>query len=421
MSTYNAETGEVEITINPNPHVWSKGSEYIDNLIVGVDPDDETTAGGFFDGDQNITVLGRSSGESGTTTAIDVPAGATAMFQTKTIAKATVPCPAVVVPTADDLRQIFLAIGNRYGWQELKQIEEILGAFPLSFTWNPDFDLKELEWDGRIEALIEEFKMFPAVKIAEVLSEFVPFDFEFTDPIFGIKVNVIKLFKDPEYKGELVKEMRDKFEELKDLLPDLSRENWDGTDGVDSPDIALSQMFKEMISEIKKMLCNSIHAAFTALIDKFKEIWDALGLEFIPTLVIDILTFDIDGFLKTVKDKWKKLKEDLNFTQSFKDYLLSIQLPLIGLTVGELINLDSDDMKIDFPNWDTQKIINKIKAYFTDFPQKLIEEWIGKVTKFFEEIGLKWPIPIPFTFCAFLEAIGVPKEINITNALTVDA
>ena len=159
---------------------------------------------------------------------------------------AEVPCPKVVVPTADDLRQIFLAIGNRYGWQELEKIEEILGAFPLSFTWNPNFDFKELEWDGRIEALIEEFKMFPAVKIAEVLSEFVPFDFEFTDPIFGIKVDVIKLFKDPEYKGQLIQEMKDKFEELKDLLPDLSRENWDGTDGVDSPDLALTQMFKEM-------------------------------------------------------------------------------------------------------------------------------------------------------------------------------
>ena len=226
MSTYNAETGEVEITINPNPHVWQKGSEYIDNLIVGVDPDDETTAGGFFDGDQNITVIGRSSGESGTTDSIDVPVGATAMFETKTIAKATVPCPAVVVPTADDLRQIFLAIGNRYGWQELEQIEEILGAFPLSFTWNPDFDLKELEWDGRIEALIEEFKMFPAVKIAEVLSKFVPFDFEFTDPIFGIKVDVIKLFNDTEYKGELVKEMRDKFEELKDLVFNKYKEDF---------------------------------------------------------------------------------------------------------------------------------------------------------------------------------------------------
>jgi len=394
MSTYNAETGELNIEF-AIAKPFTQVDLDIENIEILVDPNDPTTKDAYFNEAGDLVVVGKRT--------------------------AKVPCPDVVVPTADDLRQIFLAIGNRYGWQELEKIEEILGAFPLSFTWNPNFDFKELEWDGRIEALIEEFKMFPAVKIAEVLSEFVPFDFEFTDPIFGIKVDVIKLFKDPEYKGQLIQEMRDKFEELKDLLPDLSRENWDGTDGVDSPDLALTQMFKEMISEIKKMLTNSLYYGFEKLIKVFKEIWDALGLDFIPSLVIDILTFDIDGFLQSVKDKWKEEKERGISFQSFKDYLLGIQLPLIGLTVGDLINLESEDSKIDFPNWDTQKILNKIKAYFIDFPQKIIEEWIEKVTKFFEAIGLKWPIPIPFTFCAFLEAIGVPKTIDITNALTLDA
>jgi len=333
---------------------------------------------------------------------------------------AEVPCPKVVVPTADDLRQVIIAIGNRYGWEELKDLEELLGIFPLSHTWDKNkLDWPEIEWEGRIEALIEEFKLFPQVKIAEAISELIPISLEFTDPIFGITIDLKKLFNDPAYKGQLVQEMQDKFEELKSFLPDLSRENFDGTDGVDSPELTMGQMWKEFIGEVTKMLTQTIYNSFLKLIKKFKEIWDSLGLDFIPSLVIDILTFDIDGFLQSIKDKWKQIKEETG--QSFKDYLLNIQLPLIGLTVGDLINLESEDSKIDFPNWDTQKIINKIKAYFTDFPQKLIEEWIGKVTKFFEEIGLKWPIPIPFTFCAFLEAIGVPKEINIANALTVDA
>lgn len=349
-----------------------------------------------------------------------VPDGQGGMIEEVVVtAKAKVPCPEVVVPTADDLKQIFLAIGNRYGWEELQQIEDVLGAFPLSFTWNPDLDIKEIEWEGRIEALIEEFKLFPAVKIAEALSELIPFDLEFTDPIFGIKVDVVRLVKEPEYKGELIKQMQDRFEELKDFLPDLSKENFDGTDGVDSPDLTMTQMFKEMIGEIKNMLTNSIYYGFEKLIKVFKEIWDALGLDFIPSLVIDILTFDVDGFMQSIKDKWKEIKEETGI--SFKDYLLNIQLPLIGLTVGDLINLDSEDKKIDFPNWDTQKIINKIRAYFRDFPQKLIEEWMEKVTEFFEQIGFKLPISIPFDFCMFLEAIGVPKEINIANALTVDA
>ena len=116
-----------------------------------------------------------------------------------------------------------------------------------------------------------------------------------------------------------------------------------------------------------------------------------------------------------------KIKKDLNFTTSFRDYLLEIELPLLGFTVGDLINLDIKDKKIDWPNWDTQKIINKIGAYFRDFPQKIMEDWIKYATDFLSEIGFKLPIPIPFTFCAFLEAIGVPKEINLKNALTLNA
>ena len=352
-----------------------------------------------------------------------VPDGEGGMMEEMVVtAKATVPCPKVVVPTADDLRQIVLAIGNRYGWEELKALEDALGIFPLSHTWDKKkLDWPEIEWEGKIEAMIEEFKLFPQIKIAEAIAELTPISLELTDPIFGITVDLKKLLEDPEYKAQLVQEMEDKFEELKGFLPDISRENFDGTDGVDSPQLTMGQMWKEFIGEITKMLTESIYYAFLKLIDLFEEIWDALGLDIIPTLIIDILTFDVDGFIQGIKDKWKELKEkNPNFTTSFSEYLLNIQLPLIGLTVGDLINLESEDKKIDFPNWDTQKIINKIGAYFRDFPQKLIEEWMKIVTEFLDAIGLKLPIPIPFDFCMFLEIIGFPKEINLANALTLE-
>ena len=114
----------------------------------------------------------------------------------------------------------------------------------------------------------------------------------------------------------------------------------------------------------------------------------------------------------------KKIKEETG--QSFKDFLLEIELPLIGLKVKDLIDMDLKDKKLDIPNWDTQKIINKIGAYFRDFPQKLIEEWMKIVTEFLDAIGLKLPIPIPFDFCMFLEIIGFPKEIKIQDALALE-
>ena len=36
-----------------------------------------------------------------------------------------VPCPKVVVPTADDLEKIIIFIGNRYGWEYIKPLEEL--------------------------------------------------------------------------------------------------------------------------------------------------------------------------------------------------------------------------------------------------------------------------------------------------------
>ena len=395
------ETEVLEFTIDitpPKPYTQH-------SLIVTL----EDEAGNVLDDDYEVKMI---------------PDGQGGMIEEVVVtAKAQVPCPAVLVPTADDLQEAIIAIGNRYGWDELKKLEEVLGVFPLSHTWDKiNFDLPELEWEGKIEAMIEEFKMFPAIKIAEVLGSLIDLDLlKITDPIFGIEVDLKRLVSDPEYKPELIAEFQEKFEELKDMIPSINRENFDGTDGVDSPALLISQAFKDMINEVGKLLSMSIYDGFKKLIKLFEEVWDAAGLEFIPTLVFDLLTFDVDGFIQGIKDKWKELKKDLNFTQSFKDYLLEIELPLIGFTVGDLINLDIEDKKIDWPNWDTQKIINKIGAYFRDLPQKLMEDWIKYATDFLSEIGFKLPIPIPFTFCAFLEAIGVPKEINLKNALTLNA
>ena len=72
-----------------------------------------------------------------------------------------VDCPEVLIPSADDLEKIIIFIGNRYGWEYIKPIEEILGAFPLSHTWNgAELDIPELEWEGKVQAIIEEFKLF---------------------------------------------------------------------------------------------------------------------------------------------------------------------------------------------------------------------------------------------------------------------
>ena len=102
-----------------------------------------------------------------------------------------IPCPQVIIPTADDLEEIIITIVNKYGAEYLEPIEEILGAFPLSFTWSADLDIPELEWEAKIQAIIEEFKLYPIVKIAEFLG--VPLTV--VVPPFGLEVDCKKISK----------------------------------------------------------------------------------------------------------------------------------------------------------------------------------------------------------------------------------
>lgn len=323
----------------------------------------------------------------------------------------SVPCPKVIVPTAEELEKVIISIGNKYGWQYFEPIEEILGAFPLSHTWDKiNFDVPELEWEKRIQCMVEEFKLFPAIKIAEAISKLGPIDLVITDPIFGVQVDILRLINDPAYKGSLATEFATKFDELKGLLPKISLENWDGTDGIDNPALLATQMFKEMIDEVKKMVTQNIYYGFLKLIDLFDEIWDTFSFPVPGKIIIEILTFDVDGFLLELKKAAKDAGKD------FKEMLLETKLPLIGLSIGDLLSLDNEDKLIDFPNFDVQKIIDKIKAYFRDWPQKLLEEWIGIVQKFLDKIGFSLPIPIPFDLCMFLEQVGFPKEISVTSA-----
>ena len=71
-----------------------------------------------------------------------------------------------------------------------------------------------------------------------------------------------------------------------------------------------------------------------------------------------------------------------------------------------------------------EKKMDRFKTRLRDFgeewPEFLIKEWMQKVTKFFEAIGLgdlvQW---ITFTFCDFLKLIKFPSSIAIPAGITV--
>ncbi len=343
-----------------------------------------------------------------------------------------IPCPQVIVPTADDLEEIIIYIGNTFGWEYIKPIEDILGAFPLSHSWNKEFDVPELEWEGKIQCMIEEFKLFPVIKIAEFLK--VPLVVPI--PILDINVDCEKLMSDPSYKTELLKQIEAKGAPVLDLFLDkTTKENWDGTDGVDSPDIKLSKAWKEICEKIQKYLQSGGVAAMSDIIGKspVDEIIDLLE-ESLPAEVGFFLgllksipeggyEFDVDGLFQSLK---KQAKEE---GVALQELILNFEIPFVadvpsflGLgdvlpkTLGDLINLDTTKKvkTIDMPNWDMQKLYERFKTFIKDLPQILLETVLSILS---DLIGYLIPtdIPLPFTFCTFLSIVGFPKEISVSS------
>ena len=342
-----------------------------------------------------------------------------------------VDCPEVVIPSADDLEKIIIFIGNQYGWEYIQPIEEILGAFPLSHTWPKELDWPELEWEGKIQAIIEEFKLYPIVKIAEFL---LPSDaLTVVVPPFGITVDAKRLFEDPSYKLELLDELEKSLglDVIESLMDDFSAESWNGKFGVDIPKIKLAKAWKELIEELKKIFMSGGMSAMAKLIEKepletiVESLPDPIGffLELIASFPKGGYEFDADALFKKLREQAEKEGLEL------KELLLQTEIPfvsevpsILGLddilpeTLGDLIDFDAkkEFKKFDFPRWDEQRLFERFKTFIKDLPQILLEACLAKLTeliKFF----IPPEIPIPFTLCTFLTVLGFPKQIDVVE------
>nr|BAR35738.1 hypothetical protein [uncultured Mediterranean phage uvMED] len=341
-----------------------------------------------------------------------------------------VDCPEVLIPSADDLEKIIIFIGNTYGWEYIKPIEEILGAFPLSHTWPDDLDWPELEWEGKIQAIIEEFKLYPIVKIAEFLGVALTV----VVPPFGIEVDCKRLFEDPSYKAELLDELEKSLglDVIEGLMEDFSAESWNGDFGIDIPKIKLAKAWKEMIEELKKIFMTGGMSAMAKLLDKeplktiIESLPDPIGffLELIASFPKGGYEFDADALFKKLREQAEKegleLKELLLQTEI--PFVADIPAEMLGLedvlpeTLGDLIDLGKtgEHKKIDFPRWDEQRLFERFKTFIKDLPQILLEACLAKLTELIQYF-IPPEIPIPFTLCTFLSLLGFPKQIDVVE------
>ena len=250
----------------------------------------------------------------------------------------------------------------------VKTIEEFVDT--LSEALSPFWRKGQLNRNWQQEAkdafeeLLAEFHTYIPVKIAELVSKLVPFDFNIN--IMGLSINILKLVTSPNYRQELqdqiagknlvtqiiakqkqiadLKEKQknpdltlDEHADLQDQIDKLQEEidalyitrqelvdkffnmipeefrNFDGEYGEVDIEAKAKLAWKYIKTEIKEWVQNAHVKAFEKLIKIFKDIWDLLSLPSLPfSELIAIMNLDIGALIEakiaSIKAKFKQTK-----------------------------------------------------------------------------------------------------------------
>lgn len=301
----------------------------------------------------------------------------------------------------------------------LNEIDKKLGNYPISASkpYYKSLKIPDDEWERKVTAMTQEFQLYVQAKIMEIINNVLPINL--TIPVLGIDVNIIKLFSDPSYRATLKQQVVDEVDELGAAVPDAYK-SFEGKLGVYSKEIKAQGVWSYIMSMVKKGALSIIYAALGALINKFKAIWDSLGLPPLPVLLNLGVEGIIDSIIGTLRARAENAPEEirLKIYQEIIEKLESINIA--GYSLLDIIGGDIEDF-IRSPEEKINRYTEAARDFGEDWPQFLIKKWMQKVVKFFEKIGLaaltEW---INFDFCKFLKLIGVPTSITINVDYNID-
>ena len=282
------------------------------------------------------------------------------------------------------------------------------------------------EANDAITELIQEFHLYIPTKVLELISKIIPANFNVS--ILGIQINVLKILTKEEQQN-----VKNQIAENVDKFFSMVAEEFQGFKGdfgVLCDEWKAKLTWQYIKTKIKEFLTGGLHSIFGALIDKFDEIWDALGL---PSL-ISLFTLDvgalIEGAIKALRKKREEIQEDFlksvgdareKLRQELEDINKSITDAIESLNIFGFNVLSIIGGKIDKTVLSIEEQILEFKIALEDFKQnwqkKLLFEWVDIVKKFFDAIGLgKIFSFITLTFCDILGLIGFPFSISLSNA-----
>ena len=292
----------------------------------------------------------------------------------------------------------------------------------------------EKEAEDAIDELIQEFHIYIPVKMLELINKIIPLSFEV--PILGLSIDVLKI-TDPAYQEELVNQIKNDVDKFYSMVDDKAQ-YYKGEFGLICDEYKAKLTWQYIKSEIMDWCTNTLHKMFTKLIDKFKEIWDALGL---PS-IIDLLNFDAEAWIRLqidlakekmdreierIENQAEQLQEDIeNFDANEEiskikgqmiDEVMNLSIPLpspFDISIKEIFGGDIDKTVISIEE-EIDKVVVAARDWKTITAKELFNIWLKKIKKFLDAIGLGTLLDfLTLTFCDVLELIGVPTSFDIT-------
>ena len=268
----------------------------------------------------------------------------------------------------------------------------------------------------------------------EMISKIIPV--EFVVPVLGLSIDVLKI-SDGVYQEELKGQITD---EMYALVPEQYR-YFDGEFGVECAEWKQKLTWSYIKNEIMEWVTMSLFKLFEKLIDKFKEIWDALGLPDLPVpLSFDVAEWvrsGIDTVIAKKDEEMQRIRDDITQLQSdvknfdakkeLEDQLDSIQNDIIT-EIGELsiplpspFNISINDMmggeiegKVQCLEDKIHQMVTAARDWKTITMKELFNIWLRKIKKFLSAIGLgKLLDLLDLTLCDVMSLVGLPLTIEV--------
>lgn len=301
----------------------------------------------------------------------------------------------------------------------LRDIDRVLGNFPISASkpFYKSLSIPDDEWERKMTALTQEYHLYVQAKIMEIINNVLPISFSI--PVLGINVDIVQLFGSASYRASLKQQVVDEVDSLGALVPDAYK-SFEGKLGVYSKEIKAQGVWSYIISMVKKGAIKIIHTAMAGLINKFKTIWNSLGLPPLPVLLDLGVEGIINSLIGSLKAQAEGAAEDVRIRiyQEIVDKLESINIA--GYSLLDIIGGDIDDF-VRSPEEKINRYVEAARDFGEDWPEFLLKKWMQKITSFFNAIGLsaltEW---INFDFCKFLKLIEMPTSITVNVDYNID-